>query len=81
MTSIKVACGHRLVSRPPNQPFNEKPIAITGASPSMLGSARAQYDLLIHQGSQKLVVEHLQALVAFVDRVRPRGAASAAAPR
>src|SRR3984885_9794408 len=33
------------VSRPPNQPFNEKPIAITGASPSMLGSARAQYDL------------------------------------
>jgi chromate reductase len=32
-------------SRPPNQPFNKKAIAITGASPSMLGSARAQYDL------------------------------------
>ena len=100
------------VSRPPNQPFNEKPIAITGASPSMLGSARAQYDLrrcfvflnsfvlnqpevmvaqaherfdkagkLTHQGSQKLVVEHLQALVAFVDRVRPRKPLPAAAPR
>jgi chromate reductase len=32
-------------SRPPNQPFNEKPIAIMGASPGMLGSARAQYHL------------------------------------
>jgi chromate reductase len=90
-------------SRPPEQPFNEKPIAISGASPSMLGSARAQYDLrrcfvylnsfvlnqpevmvaqaherfdkegkLTHQGSQKLIVEQLQALVAFVARVRPR---------
>jgi chromate reductase len=91
-------------SRPPDQPFNEKPIAITGASPSMLGSARAQYDLrrccvyvnafvlnqpevmvakaherfdkqgkLTHQGSQKLVVEQLEALATFVERVRPRG--------
>ncbi|MEW5709318.1 MAG: NADPH-dependent FMN reductase [Pseudomonadota bacterium] len=32
-------------SRPPEQPFNEKPIAIMGASPGMLGSARAQYHL------------------------------------
>jgi chromate reductase len=32
-------------SRPPNQPFNEKAIAIMGASPGMLGSARAQYHL------------------------------------
>ena len=32
-------------SRPPEQPFAGKPIAIAGASPSMLGSARAQYDL------------------------------------
>jgi len=32
-------------SRPPDQPFNEKPIAITGASPGALGSARAQYHL------------------------------------
>jgi chromate reductase, NAD(P)H dehydrogenase (quinone) len=31
--------------RGPNQPFNEKPIAIMGASPGMLGSARAQYHL------------------------------------
>ncbi|MGH6611460.1 MAG: NADPH-dependent FMN reductase, partial [Burkholderiaceae bacterium] len=32
-------------SRPPDQPFNEKPIALMGASPGMLGSARAQYHL------------------------------------
>lgn len=32
-------------SRPPAQPFNEKPICIIGASPSLLGAARAQYDL------------------------------------
>jgi chromate reductase, NAD(P)H dehydrogenase (quinone) len=32
-------------SRPPEQPFNGKPAAIMGASPSMLGSARAQYHL------------------------------------
>jgi chromate reductase len=33
------------VSRPPDQPFNGKPAAIMGASPSLLGSARAQYHL------------------------------------
>ena len=32
-------------SRPPDQPFEGKPIAIMGASPGMLGSARAQYHL------------------------------------
>jgi chromate reductase len=32
-------------SRPPNQPFEDKPVAIMGASPSMLGTARAQYHL------------------------------------
>ena len=32
-------------SRPPEQPFNEKPVAILGASPGLLGTARAQYDL------------------------------------
>ncbi|MGA9852450.1 MAG: NAD(P)H-dependent oxidoreductase [Gammaproteobacteria bacterium] len=32
-------------SRPPSQPFNDKPVAIMGASGSLLGSARAQYDL------------------------------------
>lgn len=32
-------------SRPPDQPFHGKPAAIMGASPSMLGSARAQYHL------------------------------------
>jgi chromate reductase len=32
-------------SRPPDQPFEKKPIAIMGASPGPLGSARAQYHL------------------------------------
>ncbi len=33
------------VSRPPEQPFDGKPIAIMGASPSTFGTARAQYHL------------------------------------
>jgi chromate reductase, NAD(P)H dehydrogenase (quinone) len=32
-------------SRPPDQPFNEKAVAVMGASSGMLGSARAQYHL------------------------------------
>jgi chromate reductase len=32
-------------SRPPNQPFDGKPVAIMGASPGVLGTARAQYHL------------------------------------
>ena len=32
-------------SRPPDQPFEDKPIAIIGASPGRLGRARAQYHL------------------------------------
>jgi len=32
-------------SRPPDQPFAGKPCAIMGASPGMLGTARAQYHL------------------------------------
>jgi chromate reductase len=32
-------------SRPPDQPFNGKPIAIMGASPGATGTARAQYHL------------------------------------
>jgi chromate reductase len=32
-------------SRPPEQPFEGKPIAIMGASPGRLGTARAQYHL------------------------------------
>lgn len=32
-------------SRPPDQPLNDKPIAIMGASPGRLGTARAQYHL------------------------------------
>ena len=32
-------------SRPPEQPFDGKPVAILGASPGRLGTARAQYHL------------------------------------
>jgi len=32
-------------SRPPDQPFEGKPVAIMGASPGRLGSSRAQYHL------------------------------------
>lgn len=32
-------------SRPPEPPFNEKPVGIMGVSPGMLGTARAQYHL------------------------------------
>ena len=32
-------------SRPPDQPFNNMPCAIMGASPGMLGTARAQFNL------------------------------------
>jgi chromate reductase len=32
-------------SRPPEQPFDGKPIAIMGATGGLLGTARAQYDL------------------------------------
>jgi chromate reductase len=32
-------------SRPPDQPFDGRPVAILGASPGRLGSARAQYHL------------------------------------
>ncbi len=33
------------VSRPPSQPFDDKPVAIMGASTGRLGTARAQYHL------------------------------------
>jgi chromate reductase len=32
-------------SRPPEQPFNGKPVAIMGASPGLIGTARCQYHL------------------------------------
>lgn len=32
-------------SRPPDPPLNDKPVAIMGASPGRLGTARAQYHL------------------------------------
>ena len=33
------------ISRAAPQPFADKPVAILGASPGMIGTARAQYDL------------------------------------
>jgi len=33
------------MSRPPSAPFDGKPVAILGASPSPLGTARVQYHL------------------------------------
>jgi chromate reductase, NAD(P)H dehydrogenase (quinone) len=33
------------VSRPPDQPFNGKPVAIMGVTPSLWGTTRAQYHL------------------------------------
>ena len=33
------------ISRSPQKPFNFKPVVISGASPGMLGTARAQYNL------------------------------------
>jgi chromate reductase, NAD(P)H dehydrogenase (quinone) len=33
------------ISRPPDQPFADKPIALMSASPGLLGGARAQYHL------------------------------------
>lgn len=33
------------VSRPPDPPFNEKPVAILGVAPGPVGTARAQYHL------------------------------------
>jgi len=33
------------VSRPPSQPFDDKPVAIMGASLGRIGTARAQYHL------------------------------------
>jgi chromate reductase len=33
------------MSRPPEPPFNEKPVAILGVSPGPVGTARAQYHL------------------------------------
>jgi chromate reductase, NAD(P)H dehydrogenase (quinone) len=33
------------VSRPPQQPFDGKPVAIFGVSPGMIGTAVAQYHL------------------------------------
>ena len=32
-------------SRPPDQPFKDKPVAIMGASTGMIGTARMQYHL------------------------------------
>jgi chromate reductase len=43
-------------SRPPNQPFNDKPVSIMGASGGPVGTARMQYDLRKSLGSINALV-------------------------
>ncbi|HSA79633.1 MAG TPA: NADPH-dependent FMN reductase [Geminicoccaceae bacterium] len=43
-------------SRPPDQPFSGKPAAILGASPGMIGTAVAQYELRRYLGILNAVV-------------------------
>jgi chromate reductase len=43
-------------SRPPNQPFQDKPVAIMGASGGPVGTARMQYDLRKSLGSINALV-------------------------
>lgn len=88
-------------SRPPDQPFLGKPVAIMGASSGMLGTARAQYHLrqvfvflnahvlntpevfvgaaptkfdedlnLIDEGTRKVLSLHINAFLAWANRVR-----------
>jgi chromate reductase len=45
-------------SRPPDQPFNEKPVAIMGASGGPVGTARMQYDLRKILGGLNAFVLH-----------------------
>jgi chromate reductase len=45
-------------SRPPDQPFNEKPVAIMGASGGPVGTARMQYDLRKILGGLNAFVMH-----------------------
>ncbi len=45
-------------SRPPNQPLNEKPAAILGASGGPVGTARMQYDLRKILGGLNAFVMH-----------------------
>jgi chromate reductase len=56
-------------SRPPDQPFAGKPAAIMGASPSMLGSARAQYHLRqVCVYLNMFPVNHPEVLIAAADK-------------
>jgi chromate reductase, NAD(P)H dehydrogenase (quinone) len=43
-------------SRPPDQPFSGKPAAILGASPGMIGTAVAQYELRRYLGILNAIV-------------------------
>ena len=57
-------------SRPPDQPFNAKPVAIMGASPGRLGTARAQYHLRQSLLSlNALVLNRPEVMIAGVNKL------------
>ncbi len=57
-------------SRPPDQPFAGKPVAVMGASPGRLGTARAQYHLRqMFVFLDALVMPRPEVMVAGVSRL------------
>jgi multimeric flavodoxin WrbA len=64
-------------SHPPSQPFNDKPVAIMGASGGVLGAARAQYQLrqmlvfLVDAESGRSAPGHLSRSACFIMLPKP----------
>lgn len=58
------------VSRLPNQPFHDKPVAIMGASPFRLGTVRMQYHLrqvLLFLDARQL--SRPEVMISFADKL------------